>query len=63
MQSLLMPTLLSSNGTNGNGSNGKFNLYQPRKFQGGICCGGHLNLWRRDIVPPDFFVAKPAKQA
>ena len=38
----------------------------PRKFKEGICCGGHLAVtsgtpvWRRVIVPPDFFVAKPA---
>ena len=36
----------------------------PRKFKGGICCGGHLAVtyWGELLYLQIFFVAKPAKQ-
>ena len=34
-----------------------------RKFKGGICCDPSCHhVWRQVTVPPDFFVAKRAKQ-
>ena len=38
--------------------------FNPRKFKGEVCRGGHLAVTygRGVIVPPDFFIAKPAKQ-
>ena len=49
--------------TSSMGRVGFVNESAPRKFKEGIYCGGHFAITYGVIMPLDFFIAKPAKQA